>query len=40
MYIILLGKKNPRQLEDVDISYFHFLHWKTWADLSLELEKT
>jgi hypothetical protein len=32
--------KNHRQLKDVDISYFRFLHWKPWADLSLELEKT
>jgi hypothetical protein len=40
MYIILLQNKNPRQLKDVDISYFRFLHCKPWADLSLEPEKT
>jgi hypothetical protein len=40
MYIILLQNKNPRQLKDIVISYFRFLHCKTWADLSLELEKT
>ncbi len=39
MYIILLqNKKNPRQLKDIVISYFRFLHCKTWAPL--ELEKT
>ncbi len=40
MYIIYCRMKNHRQLKDVDISYFRFLHWKPWADLSLELEKT
>jgi hypothetical protein len=34
------GTKDSRQLKDVDISLFRFLHGKTYSDLSLVLEKT
>jgi hypothetical protein len=34
------GTKDSRQLKDVDINLFRFLHGKIYPDLSLELEKT